>query len=180
LKIFTLIIFIVLNIFALDLPNSYKTTFKQEIKSPEGSIITYTGYLYVSKKDKKIKWEYLNPIEKYVYIVSEKKKTKIYTVEPDLEQVIVTSTDKINIINAILNINKEELTKENNIISKINNIEYKINFQIEDKKYIPIKINYLDDMENEVTIEFFNIDINKNIDSYFHFNIPDYYDLITR
>jgi outer membrane lipoprotein carrier protein len=123
--------------------NSYQASFTQSIVNNSNKEILYNGSIYIKQPSNAL-WKYIDPIEKNVYILA----NKVIIVEPDLEQVIIsTLKEEINILNLLKN------------SSKISKTKYEAN--VYDKKYIlTIKngqltqINYKDEIENKVTIYF--------------------------
>lgn len=144
---------------------SIKAEFIQTIKSEDG-IIKYSGKL-IATANQKAYWEYIKPIEKEIFI--NKNEAIIY--EPNLNQAIISkkiNVDFIKIINSI----KEN---ENGLISEVNGIIFEISL----KNNKPHKINYIDELDNEIEIILNNIELNKNIDDkVFIFSIPKDADVI--
>jgi len=154
-------IFLFLNILlANNNITTYQASFIQIITNPSGKKIDYTGTVYI-KQPNKMLWRYKTPIEKYVYMND----IDIIVDEPELEQAIFTTLDdEVNLI--------ELLNNPENIDKK-----YKLIFN----NKILTQIQYQDNLDNNVTILFTNIKINKKIpDNIFHFNAPDYYDIIRK
>ncbi|MFV0482466.1 MAG: outer membrane lipoprotein chaperone LolA, partial [Campylobacteraceae bacterium] len=102
--------------------------------------------------------------------------SNVVVIEPDLEQAIITSVEKIPdislVLNNALNSNQE---KDKDVKIKIFEIEYTITFK-DDK---PTVISYLDEIENRVVINLQNTNLNMFIDkTVFEVKIPINYDLI--
>ncbi|MGB3751425.1 MAG: LolA-like outer membrane lipoprotein chaperone [Arcobacteraceae bacterium] len=149
---------------------TFEASFTQKITNPSGNEVAYNGLIFI-KEPNKIKWQYNDPIKKFVYI----KKYTVTIIEPELEQIIVTNLDKeINIINLLKNAQEISI---NEYKSNFNNIEYSLtlkNGQLQ-------KISYQDEIENDVVISFFDVKQNEKIDDeVFKFIIPDYYDVIRK
>jgi len=149
---------------------TFEATFTQKITNSSGNEVTYNGLIFI-KEPNKIKWQYNDPIEKFVYI----KKYTVTIIEPELEQIIVTNLKKeINIINLLKN--AQEISK-NEFRSNFNNIDYFLTLENDQLQ----KISYKDEIENDVVILFFDVKQGEKIDDeVFKFTIPDYYDVIKK
>ncbi len=149
---------------------TFQANFTQNINSTSGKNIVYKGELFV-KDDGKILWKYKTPILKNVYVL------KNYAIidEPELEQAIYTELkNEINIIKIIQNAKK---IKENIYVTKIDKVNYFIKF----KDATIESINYKDELENDIIINFYKTDINKKIDDkIFKFTAPEFYDIIKK
>ncbi len=149
---------------------SFKANFSQTIKSTNGNKINYEGEVYI-KDDGKILWKYKTPIIKNVYIL------KDYAIvdEPELEQAIFTQLQ--NEINVIKLLNNSKKINETSYVSKIDDIDYLIEF----KKSKINTISYKDKLDNNVVISFNNTVENSDInEQLFKFTAPDYYDIIRK
>ncbi|VAY88044.1 Outer membrane lipoprotein carrier protein LolA [hydrothermal vent metagenome] len=137
---------------------TYQAKFIQKIKNPSGTTILYDGTVYI-KQPNKMLWRYKTPIKKDVYMDD----LNITINEPELEQVIYTT-----------------LTSEINLITFLNNpdlIDDKYSLKFENNRLLSIIYN--DDMENNITILFEDIELNKKIpDQLFQFIAPLDYDII--
>jgi len=149
---------------------TFEASFTQKITNPSGNEVSYNGLIFI-KEPNKIKWQYNDPIEKFVYI----KKYTVTIIEPELEQIIVTNLNKeINIINLLKN--AQEISK-NKYKSNFNNIDYVLTLENNQLQ----NISYKDELENEVIISFFDVKQDEKIDdAVFKFMIPDYYDVIRK
>ncbi len=158
--------------FANDFKNikTFQASFSQSIINKSGKEIIYTGYLYI-KHPSSILWEYNEPIKKYVYINN----IHVTIIEPDLEQAIISNLEKeINLIKLLKdskqlseNIYEAEMYSTKYTITVVDNI-----FE---------KIEYKDELDNKITINFTNIKQNKEItDEIFKFTIPFEYDTIRK
>lgn len=170
--IFLLGIFILSSCFAnvfKDL-KSFKADFTQEIKNSSNSSIKYEGEVFI-KSSGKVLWKYKAPVFKNVYINED----FAIVDEPDLEQAIFTSLDnKVDIIRLL---NSAKQISENKYETKL----YEIKYEITVKNEKISKISYTDNLENKITISFFNIEQNIKLeDSLFKFLAPDYYDIIRK
>lgn len=149
---------------------TFEASFTQKITNPSGNEVDYHGLIFI-KEPNKIKWQYNDPIEKFVYI----KKYTVTIIEPELEQIIVTNLNKeINIINLL------------KTAEKISNEEYKSNYNSIDY-FLTLtnnqlqKISYKDEIDNDVVILFSDVKQDEQIDDKeFKFMIPDYYDVIKK
>lgn len=178
-KLLFLLLFFINYVFSIETPNTYKAQFKQIIKSNNNKEILYSGNIYISYKEDKIKWDYLEPIEKYVILLNNKDIYNIYVIEPELEQVLLKKEKKINVLSSLKNLEEKNIIN-NKINYKLNNINYEIEL-IKDKNIFYVKsINWIDELDNNVNLEFFNIEYNINIDKELYINIPKNYDIIKK
>ena len=173
MKRLTIIFILIVNLQSSNLPNNqiktYKAKFLQTIKNPSGKIINYNGLVYIKQSEQadekspvnKMLWQYKKPIEKYVYMNN----LNIIVDEPELEQATYTQlSDEINLIDFL---NNPDLVDD----------KYKLTFNEE----LLTKIQYSDEMENNITIKFTNIKLNSDIDDkLFHFIAPMDYDIIKK
>ncbi|MEA3512781.1 MAG: LolA-like outer membrane lipoprotein chaperone [Campylobacterota bacterium] len=176
MKFFRLLIFLILISSNITLANSFKNTnsfqaiFKQSIVNNSGNEVVYKGTIKI-KRPNSMLWLYKDPIEKYVYIL----KQNVTIIEPELEQAIVTKLE--NELNIIQLLNEAKKIKNNLYKSELFNKEYFLT--IKENKLT--KIEYKDELENNVTISFTNILINKIInDKQFKFIIPSGFDIIKK
>jgi len=171
-KKFFLFFIITLPLYANNFQNikTLETDFIQTIQNPSGTKVYYEGKLHI-KEPSLIKWEYKEPVQKYVYI----KKYTITIIEPELEQAIVTKID--NEINILALLKKAKKISQNSYISWFNNIEFNISLHNNRLK----SISYKDELENNVFIEFTQVKQNDIIEGeIFKFQIPYHYDLIKK
>jgi outer membrane lipoprotein carrier protein len=149
---------------------SYQAKFTQSITNASGNTISYNGNIKIKGEDK-ILWQYQTPTIKNVYIAN----NTIAIVEPELEQVILsTLNEKLNIIKIINNSKKISLNLFEN---KMDGITYQI--RIIDGLLENIK--YKDELDNDIEIVF--LDGKKDIklsNDIFYFNPPEYYDIIRK
>ncbi len=171
MKFFLTISVILVNIYAnvLDF-RTISCDFVQTITNDENSTITYTGN-FLATNQKRALWIYKTPIVKKVYF----KDKKVAILEPELEQVIMTTLK-----------NSPNITEIIKKAKKISNDKYQTTFD-NTKYFINIKdgeissINYKDKLENRVKIVFKNIE--KNIvldDTLFELKIPKGFDIVTQ
>ncbi|MEA3352999.1 MAG: LolA-like outer membrane lipoprotein chaperone [Campylobacterota bacterium] len=149
---------------------TYQADFEQIIKNTTNNTIVYKGKLYI-KNPSFILWRYNEPIQKDVYI----NYTQVTIIEPELEQAIVTTLqEQIDILKLIQNAKKISLNKYK---AKLYNIEYTLTIE----NNILQKVQYKDNIDNNITIAFSNIDQNKGIPrAIFRYSIPDDYDIIRK
>ena len=149
---------------------SFKGEFEQIIVNPSNKEISYEGKLFI-KEPFYVLWQYEKPIPKNVYIVN-----NYATIdEPELEQAIITRL--VNEINIIELIKKAKKVSKNKYKANIFDTDYYLIVENENIK----TIEYEDNLENKVTINFFNTEKNSNIDTnIFKFLAPDYYDIIEK
>jgi len=171
-KLLILLSFAVITLASSSLQNikTYQGSFEQNILNNSGKKVTYTGILYIGGYNK-IRWEYQTPIEKSLYILG----SDVTIIEPELEQVIVTKlSDQINLLDLL---KKAVKLSPNSYISTYNNTKYILTLQ--DKKLV--KIEYKDQIDNQVTIKFSNIKQNIPLSNdIFSFKIPYDFDIIKK
>jgi outer membrane lipoprotein carrier protein len=155
---------------------SFKANFSQTVlkdsdnlNSSTNAKITYSGKIYIQNKN--IFWDYQKPFVKYIYI----KKDKVTTIEPLLEQAIVTKLDEQ--FNMLKLLKQATFKNKNTLITTLNNIKYTITL----KNNLISKITYINEIQNKVQIIFSkqkqNMQIKNNI---FKIHIPDSYDVLIR
>lgn len=150
--------------------DSFYGNFEQTIVSSSENKIEYKGKVFI-KSSGKILWKYETPIIKNVYIDN----SMAIVDEPELEQAIFTKLeDEINIIKLLKDAKKVD---NENYISTIDGVKYSI--KIKNDKIE--KITYKDNLDNLVTINFFNVVINQEInDEIFKYIVPSNYDVIRK
>ena len=171
MKILIGLIFFI-NLYANINIQSYKANFEQIITNKNHQKIKYFGKIYMKHIDTlKIFWDYQKPIIKQVYIIDK----KVIIIEPDLEQVILTKLNQnFNLID-ILN-NAKKITK-NKYQATIANTIYTIIFNNNQL----LSIAYKDELDNQISIIFFNSKQNIHIDNkIFNYKIPKYFDILTQ
>lgn len=149
-------IFIFLTVFivyakSLDIKNikTIKADFIQSINS-DNKTIKYRGIVYANS-DFMAYWRYDSPIKKEIYI----NKNKIIIYEIDTKQAIISNDVKIDFIKLLENAKEQG----GELISIINNIQF--NITIKDEK--PYIIEYIDELDNKISITLNNVTINKQI-----------------
>jgi len=156
--------------FNFDKIDTFQADFSQSIFNQSGKEIKYTGKVFL-KKPFKILWEYSEPIQKNVYLID----NNVTIIEPDLEQAIFSKIDKeINILK-IIQSGKE--IAPNTYESILYNRPYQ--FLISNNQLSSIQ--YTDDVDNKIVINFSNISQNQPIkDAIYRFDIPSEYDIIRK
>ncbi len=149
---------------------SFKADFIQIIMNESKKAIEYKGKVFI-KSSGKVLWKYEIPIIKNVYILED----SVIIDEPELEQAIYTTLEKeIDILKLLKNAKK---VKENLYKTKLYEVDY---FLTLDNNKIK-SLSYQDELANKVSINFFNIEENREIEeSIFNFLAPDYYDIIKK
>jgi len=143
--------------------------FVQKIVNSGQSSIVYSGKMYAKKKRNQTLWIYKKPIEKYIYY----RDGSIVVIEPELEQATFAKLDKVpNILSLI---RKAKKVSKNRFRTKFNGTTYDIDIR-GDKI---LKVKYLDEMQNRVTISFIDELVNHKIsDKKFIYQIPAGYDIL--
>lgn len=145
-----------------------QSDFKQHVTNEQGKTIGYEGTFYASK-EKKALWVYHKPVAKKIYFND----TKVVIVEPELEQVIITTLENTPNIAALMQEAKE--IAPNTYATTYMETTYTIvasDHRIE-------KVTYKDKLDNSVEILFTNQSTNLFIDDVlFNVDIPAGYDVI--
>jgi len=148
---------------------SLESSFKQSIINDQDSRIVYSGKMYASQQNNQALWIYESPIEKKIYY----KDGSIVIIEPELEQVIFAKLSKVPNVLSLLNSAKK--VSENRLTTTFNNIKYTITTHGNKIQ----SINYTDEIQNRVMIEFHNQKVNSPINSStFSYSIPEDYDIL--
>lgn len=146
---------------------SISANFTQIVKN-ESQNIEYKGKL-IATVDSKGYWEYYTPVKKQIII----NKDRVVIYERELNQAIVDSKLSIDFLKVINSIKK---SKNNLYESIINNQKFLVSMK--DNK--PSKIEYMDDLDNEIVILLSNVKIDEKIDeSIFDLKLPEDADIIT-
>lgn len=171
MKILILILLNALFLFSVDLlknVHTLKMNFKQSITYDSGKKTTYSGIIHI-KKPHFIKWEYIYPMKRNIYI----KKQKVTLDEPELEQVSYLKIEKKLELFKIFK--QARKISKHNYIAKAQGKEYKINYQTR----LINKITFKDELENDVRMVFTKH--RKNItykNGFFTFSPPSHYDIL--
>ena len=170
--IFVFMSLICVNLFAEELENikAFEAKFKQTIINNVNKKIVYTGMIYIREPSNFV-WKYESPIVKSVYI----NRDFAIIVEPELEQAIYTSLkNEINIIKLLTEAKKID---ENKYLAQLYDVKY--NITVENRRIKSIQ--YEDEIENSITIEFSDILQNHAInEAHFKFKAPMGYDIIRK
>lgn len=145
-----------------------QSDFIQKVTNDQNKTIAYEGTFYATKEQKAL-WVYQKPVVKKIYF----NQNKVLIVEPELEQVIVTTLQNTPNIAQLLREAKE--VAPNRYITRFMDTTYTIvgsNDTIE-------KISYKDKLENNVEILFSNASTDLFIDDeMFRPDIPKGYDIV--
>jgi len=147
---------------------SYQASFEQTIIDQDNVKIVYTG-TFQALKPRQALWQYKTPVEKRVYINNQ----QVVIVEPELEQAIFKYTNNnFSLFNILDDAKKiDTTTYEKTINERI----YRL--KIKDNKIL--RLDYLDDFENRVSIAFSKQKPNIALQSKnFHPIISEEYDII--
>ncbi len=148
--------------------NSFEADFTQNVTDEKQKVLSYSGHVIASKPQKAL-WRYTTPVQKEIYINA----FNVTIIEPEIEQVIIrkleSSFDLFNIIK-----NAKEIAK-----NKYKAVYQDSEFIISIQNNMIKNISYVDEFENNVTIEFTNQVQNKTIDPTLFFpRIPVDFDII--
>jgi outer membrane lipoprotein carrier protein len=148
---------------------TFSADFEQKIVNDQQSRIIYKGKLFAKKQNNQALWIYTDPIDKKIYYSS----CKVVIVEPELEQAIFAKLDKVPNILTLLH--KAKRVGEGRYRTTFNGIDYTIIF----KEGKLSEIRYRDELQNRVTIRFYNQKRDQPIaDKKFVWKIPAEYDIL--
>ncbi|ACZ12409.1 LolA-like outer membrane lipoprotein chaperone [Sulfurospirillum deleyianum] len=151
--------------------DSFKTIqsdFVQKVTNDQNKTIVYQGVFYATH-DKKALWIYDKPVEKKIYF----NETRVLIIEPELEQVIITTLENTPNIAQLLQEAKEIST--NTYVTKFMETTYTILANTHGIE----KVLYKDKLDNSVEILFSNQSTNLFLDdTLFKADIPKGYDII--
>ncbi len=171
MKFFLFISIFLLNLYAnvLDF-RTLQSDFVQTITNDQNSTITYKGKFYTTDT-KKALWIYNTPVKKEVYFNN----NQVAIVEPELEQVIVTTLKNSPNITEIIK-NAKKIGK-NRFETTYEDTTYYINTKDGQME----SITYKDKLENSVKITLKNVEKNTVLDdALFKLRIPNGYDIVTQ
>ncbi len=140
MKKLLLLLFFLMSLYAIKLPNNFEANFTQTIVDNNKKLV-YKGKIFY--KNSKILWKYTYPAQKYIWITN-----KVYIYEPDLLQVTISKKPKFTLENIIKNAKKIDKNTYKALIDKkevIFNYDKTLKF-----------LRYKDQMDNLVTIKFYN------------------------
>lgn len=144
-----------------------QSDFTQKVTNDQNKTIVYAGTFYATA-DKKALWIYKTPISKKIYFSG----TKVMIIEPELEQVIITTLENTPNITALLQ--EAKAVSANKYVTKFMDVTY----TIEAHESIE-KVTYRDKLDNKVELLFANQSTNIFLDDeLFIANIPKGYDIV--
>lgn len=146
---------------------SISANFTQIINN-EVQSIEYSGKL-IATLDSKAYWEYNKPTQKKIIINN----NKIIIYEPEIKQAIVSSQSSIDFLQVI---NSMKKSKDGLYESIIDNTK----FYIFTKDNKPYKMEYIDNLDNEIIILLSNVKTNIKIDeNVFDLKLPEDVNIIS-
>lgn len=148
--------------------HSFEADFIQTVKNEKGNTLKYTGHVKAMKPQYAL-WSYKEPTSKLIYIIN----NKATIIEPDLEQVIVKqlhiNLDFFNILQ------KAEKIDTETYLATFQSINYTLKTDKSNLK----SINYMDELDNHISITFVKQVNNKQMNKKeFIPSIPLDYDII--
>jgi len=145
-----------------------QSDFIQKVTNDQNKTIVYEGVFYATD-DKKALWIYKKPVDKKIYFSN----TRVLIVEPELEQVLITTLENTPNIAQLLQDAKE--IAPNKYTTKFMETTYTI---LAHKDGIE-KVVYRDKLDNAVEISFSNQSTNLFLDDeLFRAEIPKGYDVV--
>jgi outer membrane lipoprotein carrier protein len=145
-----------------------QSDFTQKVTNDQNKTIVYEGTFYATD-DKKALWIYEKPVSKKIYFNN----SRVLIIEPELEQVIISTLESTPNLAQLLQEAKEVST--NKYITKYQETTYTIFAQ----KGSIEKIVYRDKLDNAVEILFSNQSTNLFMDEeLFRAEIPRGYDVV--
>lgn len=145
-----------------------QSDFTQKVTNDQNKTIVYEGTFYATN-DKKALWIYEKPVSKKIYFNN----TRVLIIEPELEQVIITTLENTPNIAQLLQEAKE--VSPNRYITNYQETTYTIHTQKEQIE----KVSYRDKLDNAVEILFTNQSTNLFLDEeLFRAEIPRGYDIV--
>lgn len=173
MKLVLLVLIMSITVFAqIHVPENFQAEFVQTITNPKKKVITYSGKVYFSNKNR-LKWEYLSPTKKEVCTDG----VEVLVVDHDLEQVSNYLINKGFDLAEILKKAAPYKDKKSVFITKYEGKEYTI--QVDAKGQLA-RVAYYDDLDNTVLIVFKHMKYGKGDLplGYIRCNYPRDYDLI--
>lgn len=145
-----------------------QSDFIQKVTNDQNKTIVYDGTFYATQ-DKKALWIYEKPVAKKIYFNG----NKVLIVEPELEQVIVTTLESTPNITLLLQEAKE--ITPNKYSAKFMDTVY----NIDATPHAINKVTYRDKLDNLIEIVFSNQSTNLFLDDeLFRATIPKGYDIV--
>ncbi len=149
--------------------HSFQSRFEQKVFNDQNRSILYKGSVYFKSPDR-IRWEYLSPNRKSIYILGQ----KAVIIDPELEQVLIRYVKTQDILTSL---NSAKKISNNHYLAKIG----KKNYHIYMKDNVLKKIIYKDDMGNRVEVLFLNPKQNEKLDDkVFEYRIDPEWDVIVK
>jgi len=150
------------------MPKDFKAKFVQRVVSPEKTELKYEGRVYF-KEPNFLKWEYVTPINKSVYISFD----RVIVYEPELEQALIKElSSELSLKNLV-----ERAVKGGD--GRYKSVFEKKEYFIEFKDGILSRISFIDELQNSVTIDFLEGDVKTELDkSLFIFEPEEGVDII--
>lgn len=162
------IIFATLLFAKIDHFKTIQSDFTQKVTNDQNKTIVYEGMFYATD-DKKALWIYDKPVSKKIYFNN----SRVLIMEPELEQVIISTLENTPNLAQLLQEAKE--VSPNKYTTKYQDTTYTIFAQ----KGMIEKISYRDKLDNAVEILFSNQSTNLFIDeALFRAEIPRNYDVV--
>lgn len=148
--------------------NTIQSDYIQNVTNDQQKTIRYEGKFYATK-DKKALWIYNKPVAKKIYFND----TKVIIIEPELEQVIITTLENTPNIAQLISQAKE--IAPNTYATTFMDTTY----TIKSSQSAIENVTYKDKLDNRVEILFSNQSTNLFLDEIlFHADIPLGYDVI--
>ncbi len=143
--------------------------FTQKVTNETNQVLLYKGTMFAKKKNNQALWIYTYPFEKEIYY----KNGKIVVIEPDLEQATFAKLNKVPNILTLLK--RAKKISHNRLVTRFNGTKYYITLYHNKIS----QIDYIDEMQNRVSIKLSAVKINKPIsDRRFIYHIPKDYDIL--
>ena len=149
---------------------SIRASFKQEIKGERGAVpVVYSGKFYAANN--KVKWDYLSPLEKEVYAEG----NTVFVYEHKLAQITRGSLEEN--LDFIQILKKLKKNSSGHYEATISGVKY----MLEADGNKPQRLFYKDNLDNQITLQFSDVELNVEIDpAVFTINPPpgvEYIDL---
>lgn len=169
MRFFGMFLFLTTLLFAkIEHFKTIQSDFTQKVTNDQNKTIVYEGTFYATN-DKKALWIYEKPVSKKIYFNN----TRVLIIEPELEQVIITTLENTPNIAQLLQEAKE--VSPNKYITYYQETTYTIYTQKEQIE----KVSYRDKLDNAVEILFSNQSTNLFLDEeLFRAEIPRGYDIV--
>ena len=147
---------------------TFQADFTQTIQDDHNKTLIYRGDVVATQPAYAL-WRYNKPVTKSVYVL----RNKVVMIEPELEQAIIktmqSSFDFFTLLKSAKKVSKDHYE------AMFENVKY----TILTRNDLVTTIQYEDEFENKVTIEFENQKVNKKIDlNIFNPYIPKEFDII--